>query len=74
MLVGKNKSAVINSELLVDNWNVGYSDTGEEDIIETDGGQIHIISSAGRQHDQYLSDEEEINWSDNNIVGKLNSL
>ena len=39
MLVGKNSDSVINNELLVDTWAVSYSDTGDEDIIESYEGQ-----------------------------------
>ena len=39
MLVGKDKSNVIDSELLVDSWKVAYKG---EDIIETFGGQEPI--------------------------------
>ena len=42
MLVGKNTDAVVNSAMLVDNWQVEYSQTGEEDIIESYAGQIPI--------------------------------
>ena len=42
MLVGKNTSSTINSDLYVDKWDIRYSDTGHEDIIETYVGQIPI--------------------------------
>ena len=45
MLVGKNIENVLNSDLMVDDWDIKYEDnieTGESDLIETYLGQIPI--------------------------------
>ena len=48
MLVGKNTENIINTELLVDNWTVGYTDnkvTGEDDMVESYIGPVHMDSA-----------------------------
>ena len=48
MLVGKNTENIINTELLVDSWTVGYTEnkvTGEDDMVESYSGPVPIDSA-----------------------------
>ena len=86
MLVGKHTSSTINSDLYVDKWDIRYSDTGHEDIIETYVGQIPIGKTDEYRYLGFVISNQGNNMSHINhikkksigvirkLIKKLNSL
>ena len=71
MIVSKKPNTVLNSHLLVDNWNIKYiknKNTSELELVEEYDGRIQIEQTdkqkyLGFIYDQYKKLEEQIYWN-----------